>query len=580
MTQPLRSTRRPGQAAASFAAAAAALLALSGQARAQSQDAVLVLWHGGVDRLGLLDVRERLGAASAGADPGQPAPWEVVDQGQVRLFEGSPQTIEDVRVLPDGRLLLTGINKKRVLVVNPDDLTQQLVYDPQNTFAQLETAAVVTYGAFGAPTRVLIADSQPSLLSIYDVEQRAIVRREGLFLPNAKAFFAQAILLPEGRLAVATNWRSAQVSGIDLIDLTPGPERPARVRLANVAHEGQPAQTLIAPALSDLRDLMGLDAQTLLVATRHSVLAVTRQGQLLWTLELSSLGGEVASARVTPSGRLVVATFEPGQWTSPHVNHRVHWFAWPTAPEEAPTWLASSGPLERAPKRVEPWSSTGGTGTLNYRAGLQDLEAGQLSELTLQTPLTLSADTLGAQDAISASVTWLNPSPRAVAAWRAAIVATRGERCDDPQQPLQVLAQQEALLFEPGQTRALTATLRAQAPLSPGRWCVQAALRADQGPWLTFAPELALTVLDDQGQSKPRLPSRDLNLRQPGQAQDMGQDQDQGGQRPSTPEASEGCACAQLGGRGAGEPGRRGELVALLALGLGLLRTTRPARGV
>lgn len=511
-------------------------------AMAQSQDAVLVLSHGGIEQLEVQDLQ-----------PSPQGDLQVVDLGRLRIFsaQDGPQTLEDLRVLPDGRLLVAGFSKRQVALLDPLDPEQNLrLYNSPDSFSQLTSVAVITYGAFGSPTRFAFADSQLSLVSIYDTQDKAIVRRDGAFITGGRASFAQSILLPQGRMATATNWNALGVYAIDLIELTPQNGGPTLTRFTNTTHIDQPAQTFVRQEIDQLRDLMGLDDQTLLVTTRFSVFAMTTSGEVLWRLSTADdpeLGGELASARVTPGGKLIVASFEPGAWTQPHPNHRVRWYSLPEAPAISPTPLASTGPLARAPRRIEPYFSTGGTGTLNYSAGLQDLATGDLSKLTVKAPLALSGQRLRPGEQLSASVTFVNEGINALGLSKLAVIAFEGGDCQDPQALLRVLLEINDVLIEPMSERALEGAIRYDdaSPLRPGNWCTQAAAQDKDGQWATFGPELTIDVFEGDTTGPKPLPFEDLGLQTPSDMDlaDMGAG-DMDTPKPSK-QPDEGCGCAQ-----------------------------------
>lgn len=512
-------------------------------AMAQSQDAVLVLSHGGIEQLEVQDLQ-----------PSPQGDLQVVDLGRLRIFsaQDGPQTLEDLRVLPDGRLLVAGFSKRQVALLDPLDPEQNLrLYNSPDNFSQLTSVAVITYGAFGSPTRFAFADSQLSLVSIYDTQDKAIVRRDGAFITGGRASFAQSILLPQGRMATATNWNALGVYAIDLIELTPQNGGPTLTRFTNTTHIDQPSQTFVRQEIDQLRDLMGLDAQTLLVTTRFSVFAMTTSGEILWRLNTADdpdLGGELASARVTPGGKLIVASFEPGAWTQPHPNHKVRWYSLPEAPASTPTLIASTGPLSRAPRRIEPYFSTGGTGTLNYSAGLQDLATGDLSKLIVKAPLALSGQRLRPDEQISASVTFVNEGINALGLSKLAVIAFEGGDCQDPQASLRVLLEATDVLIEPMSERALEGAIRYDdsSPLKPGNWCTQAAAQDKDGQWITFGPELTIDVFEGDPTGPKPLPFEDLGLQTPSDMDqtDMGAG-DMGPSTPSKPPTDEGCGCAQ-----------------------------------
>lgn len=551
------------------ALAALTLLSLATQtAHAQSQDATLVLSHGGVEQLDIIDLIQ--------APQGQP---QLLDLGQLRIFSAQegPKTLEDLRTLPDGRVLLGGISKRGVIIVDPLDLDNpQPLYQSPDTFSQLSTIAVANYGAFGTPTRVIFADSRSAIISIYDTQDAAVVRREGVFINGGRASFAQSILMPQNRLASATNWSALGIYAIDILDLG-AQGGPSLTRFSNTTHADQPAQTFTRDFIQELRDLIALDADTLLVTTRFSVFAMTTSGELLWRLNVEedeALSGELASARVTPGGKLVIASFEPGQWTQPHPNHRIHWFALSEDPKTPPTRITQTGPLSRAPRRIEPYHSTGGTGTLGYTAGLDTLPSGEVSQLSIKTALAFTGVRLRPDDTVDASVTFINEGQSAIGVKQLAIVATEGTRCDDPTLPLNTLISSGPRIIEPGAEYALKDQLsydQASPFKKPGTWCAQAAAQDADGQWFTFGQEVLLDIVEGDKPGPKPLPYDDLNLSQGDMDHSADMGADMAAPTPGAkPNPDDGCGCTSTK-----RPPLSGALGALLALSFALFTHRR-----
>ena len=473
--------------------------------------------------------------------------------------------------------------------------------------------------------RVLVADSASSRVFLQDRTADRVTWQRSLFGMSSRAHIVQAIALPGGRVVTATNWEGAGVSGLDLIPVfAPDDGQAARRRIASAEHQDAPEDLVIEPALEDLRDVVALEDDTLVVTTRLAILGVTLQGQVLWRAELADygIGGQLASARVTPEGRLVAATFEPGRWTSPHPNHRVHWFELPELPsgpieepppgdmglsadpdmgagksidadmgqaDEAPRprLLASSAPLERAPRRIEPRAGTGGTGARGYDGTTPPgQDPGSLEELIVGSPLQLERVDLRPGQRLRASVELVNAGGRDIELAALELIAYPGGSClEDPAQGLRVAAQ-PARALAPLERMPLTfERVLDEAFGASTSWCAQLLVtRADpEQTQRQIGNGVLFEVRDvDPEMGTVQLPTRDLGV-VVGAPPDMGPGPDGGAgmDAPSPmlpvdivdPEDPErGCACGAASGGQAPAGG-----LAALAL-LGLARLGRPRR--
>ncbi|CAN0476415.1 unnamed protein product, partial [Laminaria digitata] len=527
----------------------AALVVASDTAMAQESDeTALVVFHGGTRAL------DRITIEPDGES------WRAVPLSRVEVIP-SPQdvrVIRDARVLPDGRILLSGISDEGIGISDPDEGTFELIYRPSNAFSRIESGAVVGYTPGEDVQRILLTDSALSTASIHDRFDDRELWRASLFIPGARAFLVAGILMPGARIITASNWRSLGISGIDLFELASPPDRPAHVRFATSDHEGAPATLMILPELADLRDVMALDEDTLLVTTRFAIHAMDLDGTIQWTVSASEdleVGGEFASARVLPSGKMVAATFEPGKWTTPHPNHRVHWYSSPLG-EEAPERLATSSSLTSAPNRVLPAQSIGGTGTYQYEASLEQLNDGTLDQLQAAGAFVLDREATRAGQDLGGALTYRNTGERGVVLNRMAILAIEGERCLPSGDEPRLLWERREVVIGPLSSYTFEGTTIIDETYAPGTWCAFLVLEDREGVSFTrLSTNDTWVVLGKDGESGfTKIPRDDLSLqtRDPGMEpdpMDMGTAPDEGVIDLDQDEGKDrGCGCAQAPG--------------------------------
>ncbi len=462
------------------------------------------------------------------------------------------QVVRDVKVLPDGAFLLTGPDQGVVRSDPREGLWQRLM-TPLDMFATIESASVSAYDSLGRPSQLLITDSQPTIVSLWDVGSQAYTWRRNLFVPGARGFFAQGIVLPEDEVAIATSWRSLGLYGIDLIDAR-DPARQGPHRIANLAHAGAPDALTLMGELDELRELMALDAQHLLVTTRLALFVMRRDGEIVWRVDVGDavgLTGELASARALPSGLIVAATFAPGFWTQAHPDHRVAWIAPPSADSPQPSLVARSGALPWAPRRVEAREGTGASGTLDYVPGQLATQPGELEDLSLTGPPQLTPEVSVPGALVRARFTLRNDSEGELGPLRVALLARAGEGCD-PAQPAQLVVELADVRVGAEADYSFDAQGRLGVAFGPGRWCAQAAVRrSEDTAWRVLSPSASFEIAQP-GQSTITVPTQDLGLERGepdmGGDTDMSEsDEEMGPGRASG--ADEGCACALPGGR-------------------------------
>lgn len=539
-----------------------------------AQDGVLVVPHGGVRALPQMTI-ERVGDQ-----------WSVSDLRAVEIFPApeNEHVVKDARVLPGGRILLSGIDDTDIGVSDPVTGEYTLLFRSENVFSSIESGVIAGYTPSGNLARVLYTDPSLSVAGIYDRTLEREIWRASLFVPGARALLVQAILMPGARIVTATNWRSIGVSGIDRFELAADPNTPSQVRMATAAHEGAPEELIIVPAFETLRDVMALDGETLLVTTRYKLLAIKLDGTIEWefdTLDDPDIQGEFASARVLPSGRIAAATFEPGVWTSPHPNHRVHWFS---APEESspPVRIASSQGLSRAPVRVTSAESTGGTGTAGYEAELGQANDGSPEQLQISERFGVAPDATRVGDRLQGRIVYQNSGETGVVLARLAVVAIPGNSCIPAGVEPRTLWERTDLLIGPGGDYAFNGEVVIDATFERGPWCAFIEMEDTQGNLYTQLEvnDIWEVTGEDGMETFPKLPGKDLSLvigesppMEPEPGMDMG-----GGPVYEVPDPDDdrrGCGCRQQG-RPAG--GGDGSLLILGAWMLGVCFRRRRAR--
>ena len=518
----------------------ALLVCLSGQASplfAQTPRDVHVLGHGP------LRVAEAYRLVADGSVLRLPSVPLVPD------LASEPVEVSDLKVLPDGQLLMAKHLSKGVVTYAPGAMAPKALWDPQGLDLLVSTASVAAYTPVGSIARLVFAETRTSQIFLYDVLTDRLLYSTTLLLPGGKAEPVQAIVMPGDRVVVASNWPREGLSGIDIV--TFGPQGTLRTRLATRAHDGGPQSQIVVPELEEVRDLQGLGADTMVVATAKAVLALGVGGEVAWRLEVAQdpkLTGSVSSVALLGSGEMAVTTLEPGFWTEPHPNHRVHWYTLPAGPGEAPLWLGSSPPLERAPRRVTSAMGTGGTGTLGYTAGLMDVAGGELSSVESSGVLGLMPGSIRQGGEVTLTQTLRNTGEVLVYLSAARWLATQGSGCMPGAVPPVVLLEQRGLSLEPGMQQEVSQPLRPALP--PGSWCVYLELEGPRGEKeARFAQGALLEVEADSGRATVQVPKRDLELQVGdfGSPNEMGQDMGQGGSGAASGGGGEGCGCGQTG---------------------------------
>jgi MYXO-CTERM domain-containing protein len=457
-------------------------------ASALGDDAVYVLPYGGVEALWTLDLDEQ------GAQP------RALDLGAERIRDAAdgPTTITDVKPLPDGALLLTDVGGQGVLWLSADRTQTQLLYKaPSPALFPLAAASVVRYGPSGLPRVLLIGDTTTSSAILYDVAEQRALWTQSAFLPSGRGFVSQIISQPDDRAWIGMWWRGEGVTGVDRITRdAAGTALMPPARIANRAHDGAPSALTVLDTLDEVRDLQGLPDGGVLITGRFIIIRVNANGTARWQLPIldqPGLAGELASARLLPSGKLAVATLEPGEWTRPHPNHRVHWLVEPAA-DGPTTLLASSGPLVAAPRHIEP-AIGGGTGTLGWSGPPDEEQPADLALLALDPALASSPASLKQGDWLTLVAGLRSLDGASVAVERAQLKAARSEDCGAlAGLPTRTLSERVDTTIAPGAPLDLGGMLRLDEGWQPGAWCLFIEVSAGTAR-RTFAQTSTIRVL-------------------------------------------------------------------------------------
>jgi hypothetical protein len=540
----------------------ALLVTLEGAAMAD--DALVVLPTGGVTDGFVLD----LDTASAGAADGA----QVIDLGRRPLVDSQlgPIAIRDLKILPDDSNLMSDVDGRAVAITDAD-ATFSYAFAPPGDRPRVTSASVTAYAAPGEPARILVTDSNRSMAFVVDPVEETMVWQKSFALPGARATFAQAIALPEKRAAFGVKWASLGLSAIEIYQTHSGQPTDLIARLASADDRQFPPETVVVPEIAELRDLMGLPNGNLLVTTRYAITEMTTQGDVIWTVDIgqtTELRGEFASARLLASGRIAVATYQPGVWTNPHTNHRIHWLSASALEQSEIDIFATSNALSFAPARIESAAGHGGSGTFGYRPGLDTTGAGELSDLELSSELTLSANNLRRGASLWGSASIRNGGADTVNISRAAIELSSGA-CGSTSGlgDTKILADLAVLELEAAETADLQGQRMLDANFPLGQWCAQVRARDASGGSVELGDPLGFDLLEAGAETGSTVIVRDLG-HWTADADDVGLGD---ASMPAADDGPEpGCACSA--------PGRSISASWLMLLLVGLLAVTVHAR--
>lgn len=452
-------------------------LLASGPAFAQSDNAVLVLFNGGVETVEEFDLAldGEVRALRLGARRIIPA-------------EIGPSRVADLKVLPDGSYLLADVDGRGAVVSTADGDEFRWVLDDQQRYFDVDSVTVASYFAPGEPSLVAVGDSSSSNVSIRATSQGNVVWFDGLRVTASSVLVPQVAIMPGNRLVAGVNWSELGIAGLEFRDTSDPLSEGTSIVSATWAEFSSDA--IVVPELDQIRDLMGTPDGTVLVTTRYRILEMDDTGAILNTVDIGDypqMSGEFASMRVLDSGNWAIATFQPGEWVTPNTNHRVHWYD-----PAGRVVVATTEPLSRAPLRVEPTNGHGGTGTFGFDGGLQDIQQGDPGDVLLTSLVVPPTVRVGGQLSVRATVT--NNGDTAVGLARVAVRGVAGACVDRPADYDFAVARSVALQSQQAYTWGGEVGIDAQ--FATGAWCLFVETVDQQGMLRRFEETAELAVLE------------------------------------------------------------------------------------
>jgi hypothetical protein len=233
-------------------------------------------------------------------------------------------------------------------------------------------------------------------------------------------------------------------------------------------------------------------------------------------------------------------------------NHRVHWFEAPIDAATAPGLIASSSPLDRAPKRIASAQSTGGTGTRGFEGGFDDSGGdGDIDALTLGSAIMLERDRVAPGDDLIASVSFLNPTSMPITPKRFVIRGVPGTNCQASLfSDFAVLESEDSPVVSPLGVYTLQGAWPITQDTRKGPWCMFPAIQREDGSWRNFnGTTTSITV--SGGEAGEPIPNEQLPFKEfdPGAPQDMAGPQTSADMGPLLvtfeDEDDGGCGCQQ-----------------------------------
>ena len=491
-------------------AAAALLLLLAvvlpASGSAQSDEAAAILPVAGTDSATIYSLR-------ASGDK-----RSVERTGQRRLVapDLAPSSFTDLKFLAGGLQLLTDFDDRGFATTDPDG-TLGFAFGPPGGRPGVASASVAGYDSTDRPIRLLVAENSRQRIAIYDTRVDEFIWSRQLTEPPVPAELVQAIALPGHRVAVGMHWPSEQASAVDIFDLSADPESDeARTRYATKDLPGGPLEVVPETDFTQLRDIFGLDAETLLLTTRTKLLILSLKEEEI-TAEFAlddqpDLAGEFVSARRLPSGKIAAATAEPGLWTRPHANHRLFWLD-----AGLTEVLGQTPPLDQAPWRVEPARGHGGSGTDGFSPDLSFVPTGGLDFMRVGGVIEIRPDPVrsGSTSTISAQIA--NTSGLPIFLARTTIRARRGRCGETDGGEGRRLVEQTNLMVQSGGSLEVGGPFQVEPDTPAGAWCADVVFEGEDGSTATGDQKRNFQVLgpdsDAGGGTGNRVDPIDLDLR-------------------------------------------------------------------
>lgn len=491
--------------------------------RGELAEEVLILPAGGTQALPVFVVH-------TGESP------SIIAAGQqpIRLQDQSTASYTDLVVLPGGSLLLgDGFGRGAVRFSVQGDQVFSLF--ERNSMIPPTSVVAAAYIGMNEPDLLLLGDSSTGRVQLYDVISRIYTWTASLSRAGVRGQPRRAVLLPGGRVAVVVHWPSLELSALKIFPLEANPLPEQALYSQEVEPATEDGTLQIQPLLFTPRDLAAdLDGR-LLVTTAEHLLLLAEDLSLLASLSLADLpqvSGEFQSARFLDSGKILAATRQPGQWNTPHQNHRLHLFSL----DEGFVYLTQSTSLDRAPLRVEVRQSQGGTGTRDYFADALEDQGPGLEAILVESALTVVPRRFPRDEAGHFQFRLLSTGPGSILVRRIELRTQQGA-CEDLALP-DALTRQAFLrtnqeLFE-GEPRTYNGLID-PIDLAIGPHCVQIALTGRSGDRLFVGEALTFEVLPPSDARESAVSVEDLPRLEPGEGDGTG---------PHLEESQEGCACA------------------------------------
>jgi len=511
------------------------LIAVPTAGLAQSSDAVAILPTAGTDSAVVYRLTGSAGKLSA----------ERAGSRTLASEELAPASFTDFKVLDGGGNLLADGVDRGVLTTDESGAVDFQLADAGGR-PGIASASVAGYDAQNRPDRLLFADEQQRRIEIYDQQFETVVWGNEISEPAGAIEMVSAVALPGARVAVGMNWPTLQVTGIDLYDLESGDSTAPEVRFANREHPGAPTSLITDADLTDLRDVFGLGGDRLLVVTTDALFVVSLSEKSiekrLTLSDHSDFAGAFQSARKLPSGRVAVATVEPGVWTSSHPNHRVYWLD-----ETLSTVAARTPALDAAPWRVEPAVGHAGSGTSGFAPDLSFLPAAAADDLELGGAPTVRPSPTQLQTATTVSTTVRNPTGRPLFLASAAIHA-HPDGCE-ASNGWRTLVERTRLALPGGSEKTMSGVFQLPDDAALGTWCAQLRVEDRESNRRRLEPTVSFEVRpagdnasDGTGR---RVEPVDLGLRYAGDAGPAGGDDSE----IRRADGGGGCGCESTRGR-------------------------------
>ncbi len=432
---------------------------------------------------------------------------QVVSLGNRRVVpNGEDVRISDLKILPDGSHLMADVNG-RGFALSDQDGNYRYEFQVPNTISSIKSVSVGSYFSPGQPSILAIADSSSQVALLRDTSSDQVGWGQSLRQGDSQADIVQIVVQPENKISIAANYPTLGLSIVETYRVDEQGQSPKR--FSNVALAGQPVDTTIVPGLEQIRELMLLEDGSYLITTHVNLISLSHEGVLLWNIsigDLDNVGGEFSAARKLQSGLIAVTTYEPGEWTRPHFNHRVHWID-----PQTQSLVASSAVFSAAPIRVEPLAGHGGTGSFGFEAGLNEIGEGDFSEVSVKQ-LNLAPIEVEVGDRLGFAVTLLNTDTFSVALKNVNLKAAPGT-CP-VQGDSRVLGNATSIALGPDATYVLNSDILIDNTFELGTWCAVVEIENAFGQKRTLEKNLEFSILTRKSESSSTVEIDELPFRE------------------------------------------------------------------